>query len=95
MYTYVCTLTYLYKLVRMSTDSTSFNLNLPFYFRMQEKHAIIALDEKANKVNIKPCNTDCRVLVNGTPIQGETTLCHNDRSVAQTRERLIYPPAVQ
>ncbi|KAF0296590.1 Kinesin-like protein KIF28P [Amphibalanus amphitrite] len=48
---------------------------------MQEKHAIIALDEKANKVNIKPCNTDCRVLVNGTPIQGETTLCHNDRLV--------------
>ena len=48
---------------------------------MQEKHAILTLDEKANKINIKPCNTDCRVLVNGTPIQGETTLCHNDRSV--------------
>ncbi|XP_037069265.1 kinesin-like protein KIF28P isoform X2 [Pollicipes pollicipes] len=48
---------------------------------IQEKHAIVVLDEKANKVNIKPCNTECRVLVNGTPIQGETTLCHNDRLV--------------
>ena len=61
------------------------------YSRMQEKHAIIALDEKANKVNIKPCNTDCRVLVNGTPIQGETTLCHNDRLASwSARGQLIH-----
>lgn len=45
---------------------------------IQEQHAIITV-AKDGKVSIKPVTPDCRVLVNGTAIPGETPLCHNDR----------------
>ncbi|XP_047482876.1 kinesin-like protein KIF28P isoform X3 [Penaeus chinensis] len=47
---------------------------------IQEQHAVMTVN-KEGKVSIKPQNTECRVVVNGSPIQGETTLCHNDRLV--------------
>ncbi|CAG0919052.1 unnamed protein product [Notodromas monacha] len=48
---------------------------------INETHAIVTLDPKKNIVNLKPFNTDCRILVNGSEMAGETTLCHNDRIV--------------
>jgi len=57
---------------------------------MQDHHANIVLDEKAGKVGVKPCNTECRLLVNGTPVQGETTLCHNDRLVFGSAQIWVF-----
>lgn len=39
------------------------------------------MDDKTHKVKIRPCEKDCRILVNGTAITGETDLDHNDRLV--------------
>lgn len=56
---------------------------------IQEQHAVMTL-ERDGKVNIKPVNTDCRILVNGSPIQGETTLCHNDRLVFGSTQIWVF-----
>ncbi|KAB7507962.1 Kinesin-like protein KIF28P [Armadillidium nasatum] len=45
---------------------------------MQENHAVITVDKKG-VVKLKPHNNDCRVLVNGNPINCETELQSNDR----------------
>ncbi len=46
---------------------------------IHNEHAILRLD--GNKVKVKPCEKDCRILVNGSAITGETDLDHNDRLV--------------
>ncbi|XP_076031819.1 kinesin-like protein KIF28 [Oratosquilla oratoria] len=56
---------------------------------IQREHASISV-AKDKKVNIKPNNTDCRVLVNGSAIQGETTLCHNDRLVFGSTQIWVF-----
>ncbi|CAL4119353.1 unnamed protein product, partial [Meganyctiphanes norvegica] len=56
---------------------------------MQETHATISV-LKTGKVNLKPYNTDCRILVNGSAIQGETTLCHNDRLVFGSTQIWVF-----
>ncbi|XP_066989396.1 kinesin-like protein KIF28 [Macrobrachium rosenbergii] len=61
---------------------------------IQEQHAVLTVG-KDNKVNIKPVNTDCRVLVNGSPIQGETTLCHNDRLVFGSTQIWVFQNPVE
>jgi kinesin family protein 1 len=49
------------------------------YYSIHNEHCVLKLDGK--KVRIKPCEKDCRVLVNGSVITGETDLDHNDRLV--------------
>ncbi|XP_069953210.1 kinesin-like protein KIF28 [Cherax quadricarinatus] len=56
---------------------------------IQEQHAVITV-AKDGKVSIKPFNTDCRVLVNGSAIQGETTLCHNDRLLFGATQMWVF-----
>jgi hypothetical protein len=50
-----------------------------FFISINETHGIVTYDDKKNKVSIKPFNPDCRILLNGSEISGETNLCHNDR----------------
>ncbi|CAG0885568.1 unnamed protein product [Darwinula stevensoni] len=57
---------------------------------IQESHALIVWDQKKNAVSVKPVNGDCRVLVNGTAILGETPLAHNDRLVFGTTQIWVY-----
>ena len=60
--------------------STNFrDLQLRLHHRLQEQHAIITVNEETGRVDVTPSSTDCRILVIGVPIQGQTTLCHNDR----------------
>ncbi|KAK4299096.1 hypothetical protein Pmani_028601 [Petrolisthes manimaculis] len=60
---------------------------------IQQQHAELNVG-KDGRVNIKPVNTDCRVLVNGSQIQGDTTLCHNDRLVFGATQLWVFqnPP---
>ena len=50
-------------------------------FRIHSEHGILTLDQAKNKVKIRPYEKECRILVNGAPITGETDLDHNDRLV--------------
>ncbi|XP_063871952.1 kinesin-like protein KIF28P [Scylla paramamosain] len=56
---------------------------------IQEQHAEITVGQ-GGKVTVKPTNTDCRVLVNGSQVQGETTLCHNDRLVFGATQMWVF-----
>ncbi|XP_050706833.1 kinesin-like protein KIF28 isoform X2 [Eriocheir sinensis] len=55
---------------------------------IQEQHAEIKVEP--NKVVIKPVNGDCRVVVNGSQIQGETPLNHNDRLVFAATQLWVF-----
>merc|ERR1711935_147501 len=61
-----------------------------FLFRIHNQHAIIKLGEKKDKVVIKPVEKDCRILVNGSAISGETKLDHNDRIVVGSTHIWIF-----
>ena len=54
---------------------------LLFHPRIHDEHAILKLDEKTGIVKIRPFTKECRILVNGAAINGETDLDHNDRIV--------------
>ena len=54
---------------------------LLFHSRIHDEHAILKLDEKTGIVKIRPFTKECRILVNGAAINGETDLDHNDRIV--------------
>ena len=57
---------------------------------IHSEHAIITADHKHHKVKIRPCEKDCRVLVNGTAITGETDLDHNDRLVFGSSHTWVF-----
>ena len=48
------------------------------------------MGEKKDKVVIKPVEKDCRILVNGSAISGETKLDHNDRIVVGSTHIWIF-----
>ena len=52
-----------------------------FFHRIHNEHAILKLDTTKNIVKIRPTTKECRILVNGAAINGETDLDHNDRIV--------------
>jgi hypothetical protein len=53
----------------------NFNKCVPFFpLRIHNEHAVIILDQKTNKVKIRPIEKDCRLIHNGTSVTGETTL---------------------
>jgi kinesin family protein 1 len=54
------------------------------------QHALIKLNEKKDKAFIRPCEKDCRVLLNGAIITGETSLDHNDRIVLGSTHTWIF-----
>ena len=49
--------------------------------RIHDEHAILKLDDKTGIIKIRPFTKECRILVNGAAINGETDLDHNDRIV--------------
>ena len=55
---------------------------------IHNQHCILKLDGK--KVKVKPCERDCRVLVNGAAITGETDLDHNDRLVIGSTHTWVF-----
>ena len=58
---------------------------------MAEQHAIISLDQKSGKVSLKPFKKEgCRVLVNGSQINGTTDLDHNDRLVFGSTQLWVF-----
>ncbi|XP_071522909.1 LOW QUALITY PROTEIN: kinesin-like protein KIF28P [Panulirus ornatus] len=61
---------------------------------IQEQHAVMTV-AKDGKVIVKPVNTDCRLLVNGSPTQGETTLCHNDRLMFGATQLWLFQNPVE
>ena len=61
-----------------------------FHYRIHNQHAIIKLSNKKDKAFITPVEKDCRILVNGAPINGETPLEHNDRIVVGSTHIWIF-----
>nr|XP_040578221.1 kinesin-like protein KIF28P isoform X1 [Lepeophtheirus salmonis]XP_040578231.1 kinesin-like protein KIF28P isoform X1 [Lepeophtheirus salmonis]XP_040578235.1 kinesin-like protein KIF28P isoform X1 [Lepeophtheirus salmonis] len=57
---------------------------------IHNQHAVISRNERKNKVSIKPFEKDCRILVNGTSITGDTDLEHNDRLVFGSTHIWVY-----
>ena len=55
---------------------------------MQESHAEIIVDK--DLVRLRPLGEDCRVLINGTAVQSETVIHHNDRLVFGSTQMWIY-----
>ncbi len=51
---------------------------------------MISISEKKDKVTIAPCEKDCRVLVNGTAITGDTKIEHNDRIVIGSTHMWVF-----
>ncbi len=45
---------------------------------------------KNNAVTVRPCEKDCRVLVNGSPVTGEADLDHNDRLVIGSTQLWVF-----
>ena len=45
-----------------------------FFFRIHNQHAILKLSDKKDKAFVRPCEKDCRILVNGAAITGEYTV---------------------
>uniref|UniRef100_A0A2P2I1T5 Kinesin-like protein 6 n=1 Tax=Hirondellea gigas TaxID=1518452 RepID=A0A2P2I1T5_9CRUS len=56
---------------------------------IQQQHAVITVTQK-NTVNLKPGNSECRVMVNGSLLQGEAELCHNDRLVIGSTQIWLF-----
>ncbi|TRY68620.1 hypothetical protein TCAL_12159 [Tigriopus californicus] len=55
---------------------------------IHQEHAIIRNNK--DKFTIKPKEKDCRILVNGTAIAGETDLDHNDRLVFGSTQTWLF-----
>ena len=60
------------------------------YHSIHNEHAIITLGSKKGKPTVRPCEKDCRVLVNGSAITGETDLDHNDRLVFGSTHMWVF-----
>merc|ERR1719340_309363 len=57
---------------------------------LHQQHALIRQDKHHHHVFIKPGERDCRILVNGDAITGETELKHNDRLVFGSTQLWVF-----
>ncbi len=56
---------------------------------IHQQHCLLKVS-KHGQVCIRPCEKDCRVLVNGGAIAGETELEHNDRLVIGSTQLWVF-----
>merc|ERR1719400_1838343 len=55
-----------------------------------QQHALVRQDKKTHQVWIRQGERDCRILVNGDAITGETELQHNDRLVFGSTQLWVF-----